>query len=98
MFHIGKQLLQERKNLLLGEQVAISESVEQDTADLGDRDLLTVLVKADLEDMEMMEGNGDMEKGKAGWDREGRKAGVVRGMSDEDVIARMLLVVYVAFE
>ena len=91
MMTIGRQLLQERKNLLLGEQVAISESVEQDMADLGERDLLTVLVKANLEDMESAE-DGDVEKGrknaKTDIVREGRKKGASRGMSDEDVIAR----------
>ena len=86
MLRIGKQLLQERKNLLLGEKGPIAENVERDTADLGGRDLLTALVKANLED-----GEGtaeDVEKGKvpAGWDREGRTRG--QRMSDEDVIAR----------
>ena len=46
MLRIGEQLLQERKNLLLGEKGAISDSVVRDTAVLGCRDLLTALVKA----------------------------------------------------
>ena len=86
MLRIGEQLLQERKNLLLGEKGAISDSVERDTADLGGRDLLTALVKANLEDGEGVD--GDVEKGKvpAEWDREGRRKG--QRMSDEDVVSR----------
>jgi hypothetical protein len=86
MLRIGEQLLQERKNQLLGEKGAISENVERDMADLGGRDLLTALVKANMEDGGAAE--GDVEKGKvpAGWDREGRTKG--QRMSDEDVLAR----------
>lgn len=49
MQRIGEELLRQRKRVILGEKVEVDEDIEKDTADLKGRDLLSVLVRANLD-------------------------------------------------
>ena len=49
MQRIGEELLRQRKRIILGEKVEVDKEIEKDTADLKGRDLLTVLVQANMD-------------------------------------------------
>ena len=49
MQRIGEELLRQRKRIVLGEKVEVDKEIEKDTADLKGRDLLTVLVQANMD-------------------------------------------------
>ena len=49
MQRIGEELLRQRKRVVLGEKVEVDKEIEKDTADLKGRDLLTVLVQANMD-------------------------------------------------
>lgn len=49
MRRIGEELLRRRKSEILGEKLDIDGSMEKDTADLKGKDLLSALVRANLD-------------------------------------------------